>query len=180
LEIPTPPRRQAASTDSAHSSGFFPPALSPGPQAPPSDSSLLIFHSPQIPMSLRLATANEDARSALECDREAAAFSSFPSAHAPKTSKPKAVAAATAIQSAFGTAIFKADGGSRSASPERHAPRRRLSRGQAVPRSVQGPKDFFALRRCEAIRAGVRMGDRQGNMALSTFKPRPLYTTTTP
>jgi hypothetical protein len=65
--------------------------------------------SPQIPMSLRLVTANENARSALDCGREAAAFGSFPSAHAPKTGETKAVAAATAVQSAFGTAIFKAD-----------------------------------------------------------------------
>src|SRR5271157_1254600 len=60
-------------------------------------------------MSLRLATVNENARSALDCGREAAAFSLFPSAHAPKTSKTKAVAAATAVQSAFGTAIFIAE-----------------------------------------------------------------------
>jgi 3-methyladenine DNA glycosylase Tag len=60
-------------------------------------------------MSLRLATVNENARSALDCGREAAAFSSFPSAHAPKTSETKAVAAATAVQSAFGTAIFIAE-----------------------------------------------------------------------
>jgi hypothetical protein len=57
-------------------------------------------------MSLRLATVNENARSALECGREAAAFGSFPSAHAPKTGETKAVAAATAVQSAFGTASF--------------------------------------------------------------------------
>jgi hypothetical protein len=42
---------------------------------------------------------------AVDCGREAAAFSSFPSTHAPKTSETKAVAAAT-HQSAFGTAIF--------------------------------------------------------------------------
>ena len=60
-------------------------------------------------MSLRLATVNEDARSALDCGREAAAFGSFPSAHASKTCETKAVAAATAVQSAFGTAIFIAD-----------------------------------------------------------------------
>jgi hypothetical protein len=61
-------------------------------------------------MSLRLATVDENARSALDCGREAAAFSSFPSAHAPKTSDTKAVAAATVVhQSAFGTAIFIAE-----------------------------------------------------------------------
>jgi hypothetical protein len=48
-------------------------------------------------MSLRLATMNENARSALECGREAAAFGSFPSAHAPTACMTKAVAAATAV-----------------------------------------------------------------------------------
>jgi hypothetical protein len=43
-------------------------------------------------MSLRLATVNENARSALDCGREAAAFRSFPSAHAPKTFETKAAA----------------------------------------------------------------------------------------
>jgi hypothetical protein len=65
--------------------------------------------SPQIPMSLRLAKMNENAQSALECGREAAAFGSFPSAHARKTCETKAVAAATAVhQSAFGTGMFMA------------------------------------------------------------------------
>jgi len=60
-------------------------------------------------MSLRLATVHENARSALDCGREAAAFGSFPSAHTPKMCETKAVAAATAVQSAFGTATFIAE-----------------------------------------------------------------------
>jgi hypothetical protein len=49
-------------------------------------------------MSLRRTTLHENARSALECGSEAAAVKS----------EQKAVADATALQGAFGTAIFMA------------------------------------------------------------------------
>ena len=49
-------------------------------------------------MSLRRTTLHENARSAVECSREPAALKS----------EQKAVADATALQGAFGTAIFMA------------------------------------------------------------------------
>ena len=48
-------------------------------------------------------------------------------------------------------------------------PPRRLSHSQAVPCAVLGPVDFFALRRWEATRAGVRVGDLCSDMAPPTF-----------
>ena len=55
----------------------------------------------QMPMILRLITVRENARSALECGS-----SSYRRADVPH--EPKAVAAATALQGAFGTSIFMA------------------------------------------------------------------------
>jgi len=60
----------------------------------------------QIRMSLRRATVNENVRSTLDCGREAAAL---PLAHGPHESRAESGSFATALQSAFGTAIFKAE-----------------------------------------------------------------------
>ena len=48
--------------------------------------------------------------------------------------------------------------------------RRRFSRDQALPRTVRGPVDFFALRWLEARRAGVRVGDLRKDMVKPTFQ----------
>ena len=60
-------------------------------------------------MSLGLATVNENARSALECGSSSYRFP--PSVHTANVqgAEGKAVAAATALQGAFGTAIIIAE-----------------------------------------------------------------------
>jgi len=51
-----------------------------------------------------------------------------------------------------------------------------FSRDQALPRAVRGPVDFLALRRLEARRAGVRVGDYRNDMAGHTFqRPSSVY-----
>jgi hypothetical protein len=57
-------------------------------------------------MSLRLATVHENARSALDCGGSSYRF---PPSIRTANVQGRAVAAATAVQSAFGTAIFIAE-----------------------------------------------------------------------
>jgi hypothetical protein len=50
---------------------------------------------------------------------------------------------------------------------------RRFIRDHALPRTVRGPVDFFALRRFEASRADVRVGDLRNDMGKPTFRQHP-------
>jgi hypothetical protein len=46
---------------------------------------------------------------------------------------------------------------------------KRFIRDQALPRTVRGPMDFFALRRLEASSAGVGVGDFRSDVAYPAF-----------